>query len=183
MEFILDGYIDNFLHHCSCEIDKRTALHLKHVIPETPHLATFVSSPPTTYEPLPLSPKEKKKIIADTADAFKSIGFDTDIDTTFGGYTIPLLLKRKMNFGKRYECWICYFHFEDQPVEKEAVENINNAWEKVKQDLLTHLPEHSFLGTVIISKSAFSPQAVQIATASGIECETFQQLFSRWFSS
>lgn len=148
----------------------------------TDSLADFIAMPRTRYGEISLSPLEQKRLIENTAEVFQVKGFETLIDETIEGQTIPLLLKRKMSFGKPFEVWACFFYFGKEPAGIGEVETALGVLYSVKKEIVNRFPANSYFSGSIISKSPFKPEAVALAEANGIEIETFEQLFANLLS-
>lgn len=145
--------------------------------------ANFPAIPHTGYCNVPMSPKEQQTHIFNTADIFRMKGFETFINETLRGFKVPLLLRRKLSFGQSYEWWACFFSFSMESVSIETVESALAIVNNVKKELLTQSPAHSFFGSVIISKSPFTQEATALASANGIQTETFKQMFEKMIDS
>jgi hypothetical protein len=138
----------------------------------------YVSVPAPDY-----GKDEEMSLEEKTAEIFKLMGFDVEVDRKIAGHFIDIFLKKKKSIGNRYECWICLCSTRGDKAKKRvgkaAIDRLYSMRESVKEELEKQ-PEIRCddCQAIIVSGIGFTGGAIESAGAFGIELKTLEQLFS-----
>jgi hypothetical protein len=117
----------------------------------------------------------------ETAEIFKSTGFDVEPDRVIAGHSIDIFAEKKKNVGKRYKCWLCFCDPGDRKVGKRKVLHLYPIREAVWRELMKKNHDYIYdkCGLMIISEKGFTRGAVEAAKDHKIELKTPDQLTSQ----
>jgi hypothetical protein len=136
--------------------------------PAIPQLQ-YVRAPTPEYETL-------AALKENSAEIFKLMGFEVELNRKIAHHTIDLFAKRKKNFTTSYECWICSCDTENRNVSKNTVDDFSAVWESIKKELQKQT--HDDCQPMIISGKGFTKTAIQAAKAQKIVLKTYNHLLS-----
>ena len=137
-------------------------------IPAPPQLQ-YVRAPTPGYDPL-AALKES------SAEIFKLMGFEVELNRKIADRVIDLFAKRKKNFTQSYECWICKCDTTNRKVSKNTVDDFSTLWEPVKKELQKQTNDDCH--PMIISGKGFTKTAIQAAKIQNIVLKTYNHLLS-----
>jgi hypothetical protein len=137
-------------------------------IPAPPQLE-YVRAPTPEYDPL-AALKES------SAEIFKLMGFEVEINREISDRVIDLFAQRKKNFIPLYECWICKCDTTNRKVNKKTVDDFSTLWEPVKKELQKQTNDDCY--PMIISGKGFTKTAIEAAKIQNIFLKTYNQLLS-----
>jgi hypothetical protein len=137
-------------------------------IPTPPQLQ-YVRAPTPGYDAL-ASLKES------SAEIFKLMGFEVELNRKIADRIIDLFAKRKKNFTPAYECWICKCDTTNLKVNKNTVDDFSAVWEPVKKELQKQTNDDCH--PMIISGIGFTKTAIEAANIQNIVLKTYNQLLS-----
>jgi hypothetical protein len=149
------------------EPDSAAEKELKY-IPAPPQLQ-YVRAPTPEYETL-ATLKES------SAEIFKLMGFEVELNRNIADHTIDLFAKRKKSFTPSYECWICKCDTANRKVSKNTIDDFSTVWEPVKKELQKQT--HDDCQPMIISGKGFTKTAIEAAKIQKIVLKTYNQLLS-----
>jgi hypothetical protein len=137
-------------------------------IPAPPQLQ-YVRAPTPEYDAL-ATLKES------SAEIFKLMGFEVELNRKIADHTIDLFAKRKKSFITSYECWICKCDTTNRNVSKKIVDDFADVWEPVKKELQNQTNDDC--QPMIISGKGFTKTAIEAAKTQKIALKTYNQLLS-----
>jgi hypothetical protein len=138
----------------------------------------YIGMPTPEYKTMPGVNLEER-----TAEIFKLMGFDVEVNKKIAGHFIDIFLKKKKSIGNRYECWICLCSSRGDKAKKRvgkaAVDRLYSMWESVEEELEKQ-PGICCddCQAIIVSEIGFTRGAIESAGVLGIELKTLEQLFS-----
>jgi hypothetical protein len=136
--------------------------------PVSPQLQ-YVRAPTPAYDAL-ATLKES------SAEIFKLMGFEVELNRKIANRIIHLFAKRKKNFTPSYECWICMCDTANRKVNKKAVDDFHALWEPIKKELQKQT--NDYCQAMIISGKGFTKTAIEAAQTQKIVLKTYTQLLS-----
>ena len=137
-------------------------------IPAPPQLQ-YVRAPTPGYDAL-AALKES------SAEIFKLMGFEVELNYKIAGRIIDLFAKRKKSFTTSYECWICKCDTTNRNVSKKTVDDFSALWEPIKNELQKQTNDDCH--PMLISGIGFTKTAIQAAKIQNIVLKTYNQLLS-----
>jgi hypothetical protein len=136
--------------------------------PAPPQLQ-YVRAPTPGYDAL-------KNLKESSAEIFKLMGFEVEINHKIADRTIDLFAKRKKSFTPSYECWICRCDNTNRKVSKKTVNDFYAVGEPVKKEMQKQTCENC--QSMIISGKDFNKTAIEAAKTQKIVLKTYNQLLS-----
>jgi len=136
--------------------------------PAPPQLQ-YVRTPTPAYDAL-------DNLKESSAEIFKLMGFEVELNRKIADYSIDLFTKREKNFTPSYECWICKCDTTNRNVSKKTVDDFTAEWEPVKKEMQKKTNDDC--QAMIISGKGFTKTAVQAAKIQKIVLKTYNQLLS-----
>jgi hypothetical protein len=136
--------------------------------PAPPQLQ-YVRAPTPAYDAL-ATLKES------SAEIFKLMGFEVELNRKIADRTIDLFAKRKKNFTPSYECWICMCDTANRKVSKNTIDDFFAVWEPVKKESKKQTDDDC--QAMIISGKGFTKTALKAAQTQKIVLKTYNQLLS-----
>jgi WD40 repeat protein len=111
-----------------------------------------------------------------TAEVFKLMGCEVELNRRIAGNEIDILIKKK-SFAKRYDYYICECKDWDRKAGNEIVNKYVGVWAAVKQNLKQ---QDTVIDcrAMIISPKGFTEDARETAQGSGIILTTYDELLS-----
>jgi hypothetical protein len=149
------------------EPDTAAEKELKYI--PTPPQLQYVRAPTPGYDAL-ATLKES------SAEIFKLMGFQVELNRKIADLSIDLFPKRKKNFTPSYECWICRCDTTNRKVSRETVNDFYAVWEPVKKELQKQTNDDC--QAMIISGKGFTKTAIEAAHAQKIVLKTYNNLLS-----
>ncbi len=137
-------------------------------IPAPPQLQ-YVRAPTPGYDAL-------GTLKESSAEIFKLMGFEVELNRKIANHTIDLFAKRKKSFTPSYECWICRCDTANRNVSKNTVDDFSAVWEPVKKELQNQTNDDC--QPMIISGKGFTKTAIQAAKTQKTVLKTYNQLLS-----
>ena len=137
-------------------------------IPAPPQMQ-YVQAPTPAYDTL-ATLKES------SAEIFKLMGFEVELNRKIADRVIDLFSKRKKNFTPSYECWICLCDTANRKVSKKTVDDFSAVWEPVEKELQKQTNDDC--QAMIISGKGFNKTAIQAAKIQKIVLKTYNHLLS-----
>jgi len=122
-------------------------------IPAPPQVQ-YVRAPSPKYDAL-ATLKES------SAEIFKLMGFEVEINRKIADRVIDLFAKRKKSFTPSYECWVCRCDTTNRKVSKKTVYDFYAVWEPVKKELERQTRDDC--RSMIISSKGFTKTAINAA--------------------
>ena len=132
-----------------------------------PTQVRYIRAPTPKYDSL-ASLKES------SAEIFKLMGFEVEINRKIADRVIDLFAKRKKSFTPSYECWICKCDTTNRNVSKKTVDDFSTVWGPVKNELENQAYDDSH--SMIITGKGFTKTAIQAAQEKHIVLKTYNQL-------
>jgi len=163
------------VNHAFIEIDENpvykidTTVDKKYQYTPTAPQVQYIHAPTPRYDAL-ATLKES------SAEIFKLMGFEVEINRKIADRVIDLFAKRKKSFTPSYECWVCRCDTTNRKVSKKTVNDFYAVWEPVKKVLERQTRDDC--RSMIISSKGFTKTAINAAHAKNIVLKTYNQLLS-----
>jgi len=137
-------------------------------IPAPPQVQ-YIHAPTPRYDALAIL-KES------SAEIFKLMGFEVEINHKIADRVIDLFAKRKKSFTPSYECWVCRCDTTNRKVSNKTVNDFYAVWEPVKKELENQTRDDC--RAMIISGKGFTKTAINAAHEKYIVLKTYNELLS-----
>jgi hypothetical protein len=138
----------------------------------------YIGMPTPEYKAYPRESLKEK-----TAEIFKLMGFDVEVNRNIAGHLIDIFLKKKKSIGNRYECWICLCISSSDKAKKRVGKTEIDRLYSLREPVKKELEKQTGIccddcQAIIVSEIGFTRGAIESARAFGIELKTLEQLFS-----